>query len=42
MKVDEVGVGCVMGWCQEWSLVVNGEICGAMHMRREGVIYIRG
>ena len=33
MKVDEVGVGCVIGWCREWSLAVNGEICGAMHVK---------
>ena len=25
------------GWCQEWSVEVNGEKCGVMHMRRKGV-----
>ena len=27
----------LMGWCQEWSVEVNGEKCGLMHMRRKGV-----
>ena len=27
----------LMGWCQEWSVEVNGEKCGVMHMRRKGV-----
>ena len=26
-----------MGWCREWSIEVNGEKCGVMHMRRKGV-----
>ena len=27
----------LMGWCREWSIEVNGEKCGVMHMRRKGV-----
>ena len=27
----------LMGWCWEWSVEVNGEKCGLMHMRRKGV-----
>ena len=24
-------------WCEEWSVKVNVEKCGVMHMRRKGV-----
>ena len=27
----------LMGWCREWSVEVNGEKNGVMHMRRKGV-----
>ena len=26
-----------MGWCRVWSVEVNGEKCGAMHIKRKGV-----
>ena len=32
-----VGLDVLMGWCREWSVEVNGEKCGVMHMRRKGI-----
>ena len=32
-----LGLDVLMGWCKEWSVEVNGEKCGVMHMRRKGV-----
>ena len=31
------GLDVLMGWCREWSVEVNGEKCGVIHMRRKGV-----
>ena len=36
-KSMRLGVDVLMGWCREWSVEVNGEKCGVMHMRRKGV-----
>ena len=32
-----LGLDVLMGWCREWSVEVNGEKCGVMHMRRKGI-----
>ncbi len=32
-----LGLDVLMEWCREWSIEVNGENCGVMHMRRKGV-----
>ena len=32
-----LGLDVLMGWCRVWSVEVNGEKCGAMHMKRKGV-----
>ena len=32
-----LGLDVLMGWCKEWSVVVTGEKCGVMHMRRKGI-----
>ena len=32
-----LGLDVLMGWCREWSIEVNGEKCGVMHMRRKGI-----
>ena len=32
-----LGLDVLMGWHREWSVEVNGEKCGVMHMRRKGV-----
>ena len=36
-KSMRLGLDVLMGWCREWSIEVNGEKCGVMHMRRKGV-----
>ena len=36
-KSIRLGLDVLMGWCQKWSVEVNGEKCGALHMRRKGV-----
>ena len=36
-KSMRLGLDVLMGWCQEWSVEVNGEKCGVMHMRRKGI-----
>ena len=36
-KSMRLGLDVLMGWCWEWSIEVNGENCGVMHMRRKGV-----
>ena len=32
-----LGLDVLMGWFREWSVEVNGEKCGVMHMRRKDV-----
>ena len=32
-----LGLDVLMGRCKEWSVEVNDEKCGVMHLRREGV-----
>ena len=36
-KSMKLGLDVLMGWCREWSVDVNGEKCGVMHMRRKDV-----
>ena len=36
-KSMRLGLDVLMGWCREWSIEVNGEKCGVMHMRRKGI-----
>ena len=36
-KLMRLGLDVLMGWCREWSVEVNGEKCGVMHMRGKGV-----
>ena len=36
-KSMRLGLDVLMGWCREWSVEVNSEKCGVMHMRRKGV-----
>ena len=36
-KLMRLGLDVLMGWCKEWSVEVNGEKCGAMHLRRKDV-----
>ena len=36
-KSIRLGLDVLMGWCWEWSVEVNGEKSGVMHMRRKGV-----
>ena len=30
-----LGLDVLMGWCREWSVEVNGEKCGVMHIYEE-------
>ena len=36
-KSMRLGLNVLMEWCREWSVEVNGEKCGVMHMRRKVV-----
>ena len=31
------GLNILAEWCEEWSVKVNVEKCGVMHLRRKGV-----
>ena len=36
-KSMTLGLDMLMEWCRKWSVEVNFEKCGVMHMRRKGV-----
>ena len=45
-KLMRQGLEVLMEWCDEWTVEVNVEKSGAMHMRRKGggkrTVYTRG